>query len=183
MKNTILKVIDHSMGLLVTGVTRTVEKIYVITCIRPGWYKLFASWSFHFRLQLRLILFDRETTLQRNWDQLANIHMTTRRPYWCSKRWNGGNIGVRNKSCGRWTLYLCEKFFCSHKFAWMMATWVNTLYTKNVKFERDLLTTKEDYRCAKSPNFTDVCMVGGKLVPHHTKVWKFLFRSLLTYHL
>ena len=29
------------MGLLVTGVTRIVEKIYVITCVRPGWYKLF----------------------------------------------------------------------------------------------------------------------------------------------
>ena len=29
------------MRLLVTGVTRIVERIYVITCIRPGWYKLF----------------------------------------------------------------------------------------------------------------------------------------------
>ena len=29
------------MGLLVNGVTRIVEQIYVITCIRPGWYKLF----------------------------------------------------------------------------------------------------------------------------------------------
>ena len=29
------------MGLLVTGVTRIVELIYVITCIRAGWYKLF----------------------------------------------------------------------------------------------------------------------------------------------
>ena len=29
------------MGLLVTGVTRIVERIYVITFIRPGWYKLF----------------------------------------------------------------------------------------------------------------------------------------------
>ena len=29
------------MGLLVNGVTRIVERIYVITFIRPGWYKLF----------------------------------------------------------------------------------------------------------------------------------------------
>ena len=40
------------MGLLVTGVTRIVEKIYVITCLRPGWYKLFPqlfiSFSFDF---------------------------------------------------------------------------------------------------------------------------------------
>ena len=58
-----------------------------------------------------------------------------------------------------------KKFFCSHKFAWMLATWVNTLYTKNVKFERDLLTTNEEYRYAKSPNFTDVCMVRANLCP------------------
>ena len=38
-KNTIIieEVINHSMGLLVTGATRIVERIYVITCIRPGW--------------------------------------------------------------------------------------------------------------------------------------------------
>ena len=33
---------------------------------------------------------------------------------------------------------------------------MNTLYTKNVKFERDLLTTNEEYRYAKSRNLTDV---------------------------
>ena len=33
---------------------------------------------------------------------------------------------------------------------------MNTLYTKNVKFERDLSTTNEEFRYAKSPNFTDV---------------------------
>ena len=27
----------------------------------------------------------------------------------------------------------------------MLATWENTLYTKNVKFERDLWTTNEEY--------------------------------------
>ena len=33
---------------------------------------------------------------------------------------------------------------------------MNTLYTKNVKFERDLSTTNEEFRYTKSPNFTDV---------------------------
>ena len=51
---------DHSVGLLVTGVTRIVEKIYVITCIRPGWYKLFPqlviSFSLTSDMQSRLIL-------------------------------------------------------------------------------------------------------------------------------
>ena len=40
-KHNIEEVIDHSMELLVTGVTKIVERIYVITYIRPGWYKLF----------------------------------------------------------------------------------------------------------------------------------------------
>ena len=40
-KHNIEEVIDHSMGLLVNGVTRIVERIYAITFIRPGWYKLF----------------------------------------------------------------------------------------------------------------------------------------------
>ena len=45
--------------------------------------------------------------------------------------------------------------------AWMLATWVNTLYTKNVKFERDLWTTNEEYRYAKSPN----CVRGTRTQP------------------
>ena len=72
-----------------------------------------------------------------------------------------------------------KNFFCSHKFAWMLATRVlNTLYTKNVKFESDLLATNEEYRYAKSPNFREVCMVGANLCLHHTNVWKISFRLL-----
>ena len=53
--------------------------------------------------------------------------MMSRRPYWCSKQilWELDSSYVKN-------------FSCSHKFAW-------TLYTKNVKFERDLWTTNEEY--------------------------------------
>ena len=60
--------------------------------------------------------------------------MMSRRPYWCSKQilWELDSSYVKN-------------FSCSHKFAWMLATWENTLYTKNVKFERDLWTTNEEY--------------------------------------
>ena len=93
------------------------------------------------------------------------IHMTSRRQYSCSKtvsirshrpqplsplmkctQWNGGHIGVG----------LLGFFFSSHKFACMLVTWVNTLYTKNVKFGRAFLTTNEEFRYAKSPNFTNV---------------------------
>ena len=61
---------------------------------------------------------------------------------WC----HGGHIGVPNKLI-LWELdsSYVKNFSCSHKFAWMLATWENTLYTKNVKFERDLWTTNEEY--------------------------------------
>ena len=118
-KHNIEEVIDHSMGLLVTGVTRIVERIYLITCIRPGRCKLFPQLVISFSF---ITLLDRETTGQRNWDQLANIHMTSRRPHWCTKtmkRWpNGGHTYVSNKSCGRWTLSLSKKLLLFHTFAW-----------------------------------------------------------------
>ena len=41
---------------------------------------------------------------------IERFHMTSRRPYWCSKQWNGGHVGVPNKSCGSWTLFLCKQF-------------------------------------------------------------------------
>ena len=40
-----------------------------------------------------------------------------------------------------------KNFFCSR----MLATRLNTFYTKNVKFGRDLLAINEEYRYAKSP--------------------------------
>ena len=39
------------------------------------------------------------------------FHKTSRRPYWCTKQWNGGHFGESNQSCGNWTLYLCKDFF------------------------------------------------------------------------
>ena len=71
-----------------------------------------------------------------------------------------------------------KNFFCSHKFAWMLATRLNTFYTKNVKFGRDLLAINEECRNAKSPNFREVCVVGANLCLHHTNVWKISFRLL-----
>ena len=59
-----------------------------------------------------------------------------------------------------------KNFFRSHKFAWMLATRLNTFYNKNVKFGRDLLAINEEYRYAKSPNFREVCVVGAKLCLH-----------------
>ena len=52
----------------------------------------------------------------------------------------------------------------------MLATRLNTFYTKNVKFGRDLLAINEEYRYAKSPNFREVCAVGANLCLHHTNV-------------
>ena len=38
------------------------------------------------------------------------FHMTSRRPYWCLKQWNGGHVSVPNQSCGSWILFLCKHF-------------------------------------------------------------------------
>ena len=63
-----------------------------------------------------------------------------------------------------------KNFFCSHKSAWMLATRLNTFYTKNVKFGRDLLAINEEYGSTKLPNFREVCVVGAYLCLHHTNV-------------
>jgi len=42
---------------------------------------------------------------------IERFHMTSRQPFWCSKQWNGGHVGVPNQSCGCWTLFLCKDFF------------------------------------------------------------------------
>ena len=39
---------------------------------------------------------------------LERIDMTSRRPYWCSKLWNGGNVGAPSKSFGSWVLFLSK---------------------------------------------------------------------------
>ena len=67
---------------------------------------------------------------------------------------HGGHIGVPNKSCGSWTLFLCKTFFCYHKFAYMLVTWVKTLYRPLSR--RRYLTT------ATMPEFTSILhFLGG----------------------
>ena len=41
---------------------------------------------------------------------IERFRMTSRRPYWCPKQWNGGRVGVPNQSSGSWTLFLCKRF-------------------------------------------------------------------------
>ena len=46
-------------------------------------------------------------------------------PIGVPKQWNGDHVGVPNVSqCRSWTLFLCNAFFCSNKFAKLLATWV-----------------------------------------------------------
>ena len=131
---------DHSVGLLVTGVTRIVEKVYVITCIRLGWYELFPQLVISFSLTSLDFARSRDQP-KRNWDHLAKI---------CQRGWASSHdvtaaILVFQTNPVRVVSSYVKKFSCSRKFAWMLATWENTLYTKNVKFERDLWTTNEEY--------------------------------------
>ena len=43
----------------------------------------------------------------RHWITIDRFHMTSRRPYLCTKQWLGGHVCVQKKSCGNWTLFTC----------------------------------------------------------------------------
>ena len=67
---------------------------------------------------------------------LGNFLLLSRVFTWCHgdhigvpKQWNGRHVGVPNQSSGSWTLFLCKcfYFFCSNKFAQMLAIWVKML--------------------------------------------------------
>ena len=75
-KHNIEEVKDHSVELLVTGVTRVVEKVYVITCIRPGWYKLFPQLVISFSLTSLDFAHSRDQP-KRNWDHISE-NLSTR---------------------------------------------------------------------------------------------------------
>ena len=63
----------------------------------------------------------------------------------------------------------------------MLATRLNTFYTKNVKFGRDLLAINEEYRYAKSPNFREVCAWGQICVFTTQTSEKFHFAMSVTF--
>ena len=129
------------MGLLVTGVTRIVERISVITCIRFGWYKLFPQLVISFSFITSL-------DFARSWDHPSR-ELGPVSEY--SHDVTAAILLFQTNLVGDGLFCCVKSFFCSHKFAWMLATWVNTLYTKHVKFERDLLTTNEEYILLGAP--------------------------------
>ena len=56
------------------------------------------------------------------------FHVTSRQPYWCTK-----TMKRRPCLCSKpflWELNSAyvKTFFCSNKFAWLLATWVKTIY-------------------------------------------------------
>ena len=40
-------------------------------------------------------------------DSIDCFHLTSRRPYLCTKQWIGGHVCVQKKSCGKWTFFTC----------------------------------------------------------------------------
>ena len=50
------------------------------------------------------------------------------------KQWNGGRVCVLTQSCGIWTPSWVNAFFCSNKFAQMLATWMKTLNTPKYRW-------------------------------------------------
>ena len=63
-----------------------------------------------------------------NWI-IDRFHMTSRRPYLCTKQWISGHVCVQKKSCGNWTLFTCmfKTFFYSKQFAKLLTTWLKTI--------------------------------------------------------
>ena len=58
------------------------------------------------------------------------FHMTSRRPYWCPKTMKRRPCWCPKPVLWELNSFLMQNaFFCSNKFAYMLATWVKTLYT------------------------------------------------------
>ena len=77
------------------------------------------------------------------------FHMTSRRPYWCSKQWNGGHVGAPNQFSGSWTPFLsyANAFFCSknlHRF-WSREWKHSTLYSENTSIHTAPKSGRETY--------------------------------------
>ena len=63
------------------------------------------------------------------------FHMTSRRPYWCSKTMRRQPCWFSKPVLLELNSFSCvNNFVCSHKFAWMLATWVKTLYNKVLQY-------------------------------------------------
>ena len=60
---------------------------------------------------------------------LKHLHSECNQDQWIVFTWrHGGHIGVPKQSSGSLLLFLCKTFLCSSKFAYILATWVKTLY-------------------------------------------------------
>ena len=54
--------------------------------------------------------------------------MTSRRPYWCPKTMPAAMLVSQTSPVGVELFSYANALFCSNKFAYMLATWVKTLY-------------------------------------------------------
>ena len=56
------------------------------------------------------------------WIYEAVFYMTSRRPYWFPRQWNGGHVGVPNQSCwSRISSYVNASFCCNNAYAYIDA--------------------------------------------------------------
>ena len=58
-----------------------------------------------------------------------HFHMTSRRPYWCTKQWNSGQVGVP-KFLSDWTNFYVNYFFCYKKWSQLL-TWKRSTKLKH----------------------------------------------------
>ena len=60
------------------------------------------------------------------------FHMTSRRPYLCTKQWIGGHVCVQKNPVGIELFSHVKTFFCSKQFAKLLTTWLKTIYRSQV---------------------------------------------------
>jgi len=113
------------MGLLVTGDTRIVEKISVITCIRPGWYKLLPQLVISFSFITSL---DFARSRDHPSKELGPVneypHDVTAAILQLVSQNNetGATLLFQTNPVGDGLFSYVKKFVCSHKLAWILAT-------------------------------------------------------------
>ena len=65
---------------------------------------------------------------------IDRFHMTSRRPYLCTKQWIGGHVCVQKHSVGIKLFSPVKTFFYSKQFAKLLTTWLKTIYMKEWGF-------------------------------------------------
>ena len=96
-------------------------------------------------------------------------YMTSRRPYWCSKNNETAAMLVYQVNpVGLELFSSANAFFCSNQFAYILATWVKTLYTNKWYNKR---------ACIPKSKILTACLCSSECWGH---LWDLLNKTIIT---